>query len=150
LTFGQEEIMDFSTQLDVLEKHAADAKAAAQAAATETRDQLKQRIGQAQGDLSAAAKDAKKQASEVEAAESSKWRRMKADAAGRMDDIKAKIDKRSDQIDAGMAADDADWAESDASAAIEYAEWVVDNARLAVLDAIDARVYADQLASKSG
>jgi len=94
--------MDFSTELDALQKHAADAKAAAQAAATETRDQLKQRIGQAQGDLSAAAKDAKKQAAEAGAAASSKWQQMKADAAGRMDDIKAKIDKRSDQIDAGM------------------------------------------------
>ena len=32
-------------------------------------------------------------------------------------------------------------------AAIDYAAWTVDNARLAVLDAIDARAYADELAS---
>jgi hypothetical protein len=49
-----------------------------------------------------------------------------------------------------VAADDAAWAEDDAAAAIDYASWTVDNARLAVLDAIDARAYADQLASKAG
>ena len=37
-----------------------------------------------------------------------------------------------------------------AAAAIDYASWTVDNARLAVLDAIDARVYADELASRAG
>ena len=34
-----------------------------------------------------------------------------------------------------------------AAAAIDYAAWTVDNARLAVLDAIDARAYADDLAT---
>jgi hypothetical protein len=32
------------------------------------------------------------------------------------------------------------------SHALDFADWAVDNARLAVLDAIDARVYAEQLA----
>jgi hypothetical protein len=49
--------------------------------------------------------------------------------------------------DANLAASDADWAEDDAAAAIDYAAWTVDNARLAVLDAIDARAYADELAT---
>jgi glycerol-3-phosphate dehydrogenase len=49
-----------------------------------------------------------------------------------------------------MAASDADWAEDDAAAAIDYADWCVDNARLAVLDAIDARAYADELATRAG
>ena len=35
-------------------------------------------------------------------------------------------------------------------AALDYASWTVDNARLAVLDAIDARVYADELARTAG
>jgi hypothetical protein len=33
---------------------------------------------------------------------------------------------------------------------IDFAAWTVDNARLAVLDAIDARVYADELATTAG
>jgi hypothetical protein len=145
-----EEVMDLSTQLDTLQKHAADAKSAAQAASTETRDQLRHQIDRAQADLTTAAADAKKQAGQAEAAASSKWQQMKTDAASRMDDMKAKIDKRNDQIDASMAAHDAAWAEGEASDAIDYAVWTVDNARLAVLDAIDARSNADQLAKKSG
>jgi hypothetical protein len=53
-------------------------------------------------------------------------------------------------IDANVAADDAAWAEDDAAAALDYAAWTVDNARLAVLDAIDARAYADGLAKTAG
>jgi hypothetical protein len=67
-----------------------------------------------------------------------------------MDDLQARIDKRSDQLDANVAADDAAWAEDDAAAALDYASWTVDNARLAVLDAIDARAYADELARTAG
>jgi hypothetical protein len=43
-------------------------------------------------------------------------------------------------------ASTADWAED--VTAIDYASWTVDNARLAVLDAIDARAYADELCSQ--
>jgi len=35
------------------------------------------------------------------------------------------MDKRSGQIDAAAAAADADWVESDAAAAIEFAAWSV-------------------------
>jgi hypothetical protein len=49
-----------------------------------------------------------------------------------------------------MAASDADWAEADAYDAIDYASWAVDNARLAVLDAIDARIYAGERAAAAG
>jgi hypothetical protein len=72
---------------------------------------------------------------------------MKADAGAKMDDVKAKIEKRNEQRDAKMAADDAEWAEADATDAIDYAAWTVENARLAVLDAMDARAYADERAT---
>jgi hypothetical protein len=72
------------------------------------------------------------------------------DFSTQLDDLQARIDKRAGQIDANVAADDAAWAEDDAAAAIDFAAWTVDNARLAVLDAIDARVYADELATRAG
>ncbi len=71
---------------------------------------------------------------------------MKADAAAQREDMKAKINKRTDQLDAKAAAKDADWAEDDAAEAIDYAVWMVYDAQLAVLDALDARVYADERA----
>jgi hypothetical protein len=60
--------------------------------------------------------------------------------------VKAKINKRADQLDAKAAAADADWAEQDAADAIDYAVLVVYDAQLAVLDALDARVNADERA----
>ena len=74
---------------------------------------------------------------------------MRADAAAKMDDVQAKIDKRTRELDADMAADDAAWAEANAADALDYAEWAVDNAQLVMLDAIDARAYADQLAKRA-
>jgi len=138
--------MDFSAQLDNLQKRAADAAATARAAAAEDRAQLKQRIQKAQVDANLGLKDAKQKAGEVADRSHSKWAQMKADLQAKMDEVKAKIEKRHEQIDAASAAEDATWAESDASDAIEFAEWATDNARLAVLDALDARKNADELA----
>jgi hypothetical protein len=63
-----------------------------------------------------------------------------------MDDIKAKIDKRSDERDAKAAAKDADRAEQNAVNAMDYAVVAFYSAQLAVLDALDARAYADERA----
>jgi hypothetical protein len=60
------------------------------------------------------------------------------------------MDRRAGRLDAKVAAGQADGAEDDAADAIDFAAWTVDNARLAVLDAIDARVYADELATTTG
>jgi hypothetical protein len=40
------------------------------------------------------------------------------------------------------------WGEVDAADAIEFAAWTVDHPRLAVLDAIDAWDYTDELAQQ--
>ncbi len=66
----------------------------------------------------------------------------------RVAELKSRADRRADQLDAKVAGTDADWAEMDAADAIDYAAWAVDNARLAVLDALDARAYATQLESR--
>jgi len=57
-----------------------------------------------------------------------------------------KIADRANQLDAEAAAADADWAEQDAVDAIDYAALVVQDAQLTVLDALDARAYADERA----
>lgn len=135
--------MDFSSRLDGLQQQAADARTGVQAATTESRDQLRQRIDQAQADQNRAAKEDAQRSAEAPASAPSKWKQMKADAAAKMSDVKVQMDKRNRQIDADMAATDADFAEEDASAALDYAAWSIDNARLAVLNAIDARAYAN-------
>ena len=142
--------MDFSAKLDDLQQRAAHTKAAAQAAVSESREQLRQRIDQAKVDVDLAGMDARQQVDEAAASTRSKWAQLRADAAAKLDDFDAKMDRRADQRDAKLAARQADGAEADAADAIDFAAWTVDNARLAVLDAIDARVYADELATTAG
>jgi hypothetical protein len=139
-------IMDFLSRLDGLQQHVANAKNGVQAAATENRDQLRQRIDQAQVDGNRAAEDAQR-SDKAPTSAKNKWKQMRADAADKMSEVKARIDTRNRQIDADAAATDADLAEADATDAIDYAAWTVDNARLAILDAIDARAYANMRAS---
>jgi hypothetical protein len=129
--------MDFSERLDALQQRVAAAKAAVQAAATESREQIGKRIDQAQVDLDRGVKNAQQHAEQAADSARTKWAQMRADAAAKMDDAKA-------------AARDADWAEDDAADALDYAAWTVENAELAMLDAIDARVHADQLAKAAG
>jgi hypothetical protein len=140
--------MDFSAKLDDLQQRAADAQVAAQAAVSESREQLRQRIDQVKVDMDLAATDARQQVGEAAASARSTWAEMKADAAAKLDDFEAKMDRRADQRDAKLAASQADGAEADAADAIEFAAWTVDHARLAVPDAIDARAYAGELAQQ--
>jgi multidrug resistance efflux pump len=142
--------MDFSERLDALQQRVAAAKTAVQGAATESREQIGKRIDQAQVDLDRTVQNAKQEAERETDSARTKWAQMKADVAAKMDDAKAKIDKRNRQLDAKAAARDADWAEDDAADALDYAAWTLDNAELAMLDAIDARVHADQLAKAAG
>jgi predicted DNA-binding protein len=138
--------MDFSERLDALQQHVAATRAAVQGAVTESREQLEKRIDQAQVDLDQAVKNAHERVEQADAGVHSKWAEMRADAAAKREDVRSKINKRTRQLDAKVAASDADWAEADAADALDFAEWALDTAQLAMLDAIDARTHANELA----
>ena len=57
--------MDFDKQLAELQVHVAEAQAAVRAAATETHDQIKERLDQAQGDVDKAVTAAKAEAAQT-------------------------------------------------------------------------------------
>jgi hypothetical protein len=139
--------MDFTTQLDTLKKRVDDTVAATKAAAQEDRAKLQQRIQKAEVDANLALKDTEQKAGAAADRAQSKWAQAKADAAAKRDDVKAKIDKRNQLMDAKGAAADAEWAERDADDAISFASWAVDNARIAILDALDAAAYSAELSS---
>ena len=138
---------NFSTRLDDLQKRVVTARSAVQTAATESDAQLKERIDRAQADLDQSVKNARQDVSQAADSARAKWAQLKADAAAKMSDVKANLDKRTRQMDAKAAANDADWAEADAAEALDFADWAVENAQLAILDAIHARAHADKLAN---
>ena len=134
--------MNFSAELDKLQQHLSDARSAAQAAATESREKLDQRIDTAQNEMNTAVRDAQQEAEKAAAGARNKWAQMTADAAATMGDVKARIDKHATEVDAKVLSAEADWAEADARDAIDFAIVAVDNARLAILEAIAVRARA--------
>ena len=137
---------DFNTRLDDLQQRVATARSAVQAAAAESDTQLRQRIDRARAELNQSVENARQDVSQAADGARAKWAQLKAAAAAKRIDVKANIDKRTRQMDAKVAADDADWAEADAAEALDFADWAVENAQLMMLDAIHARAHADELA----
>jgi F0F1-type ATP synthase membrane subunit b/b' len=98
-------------------------------------------------DLQQRAADAKTSA-QAAVSESRDQLRQRIDQAKVEVDLAAKDARQ--QVDEAAASARSKWAQMKADAAdtIEFAAWTVDHARLAVLDAIDSRVYADELAQQ--
>ena len=140
--------MDYKAQLDDLEHRVAEIKASVTQAANENHQQLQKRITQAQDETDRAIAGASQQASAAADKAKAGWEQKRAEARANLNALKAKAQHRADQIDANMASTDADAAEADAGAAINFADWALENSRLAILDAIDARAYATELAGK--
>jgi len=136
--------VDYNKQLEELQVKVAEVQASVRAAATENHNQIQQRIDEAKVTMTKEANAAKAGAGQTASEARNQWAQVKADAATRVAKAKHDIDRRGDEFDADMAASDASSAEDDAAGAIDFAEWAVENARVAILDAIDARVYAKQ------
>ncbi len=145
----EEEYMSVSEQVDALQKRIADLKSSADQAQHETNEQIKARIGQAKADI-AARQNAVKAKAELAADQAEgQWKSMKADAAAKTQDLRDRIGRKRDEHDVKKAEREAETAEEDATDALDYASWAVDQAGLAVLDAIDARMWADARAAAS-
>jgi hypothetical protein len=116
----------FSSQLESLEKKASETAASVKAA-VEDRAQLKQRIDHAnlQIQVNLALKDAQDKDRGCRRPGREQVGQLKADAAAKVDDMKARAAKQADQLDADAAEVEAEWAEVDALDAISYASWTV-------------------------
>ena len=141
--------MTISDQIDALQKKAADLKSSFDKSRKETNEQVKERLGHAKADIDARQSAVKDKAEKGAARTESQWKSMKADAAAKVQAMHDRVDRKRDEHDVRKAAKDADAAEQDAADALDYASWAVDQAQLAVLDAVDARTWADERAAAS-
>jgi hypothetical protein len=141
--------MSVSEQVDALQKRAADLKSSADQARHETDEQIKARIDKTRADITARQDAVKAKTGQAAEHAQSQWKSMRADAAARAQDLRDRMDRQRDERDAKKAERQAEAAEEDAADALDYALWVLDQAELAVLDAIDARSWADARAATS-
>ncbi len=141
--------MTISDQVDALQKRAADLKSSFEQSRKETNEQVKAHLSHAKADIDARQDAAKEKAERGAARTQGQWKSMKADAAAKVQAMHDRVDRKRDEHDVKKAAKDADAAEQDAADALDYASWAVDQAQLAVLDAVDARTWADERAAAS-
>jgi hypothetical protein len=141
--------MSISEQVDALQKRVAELKSSADQARQETNEQVKARISKAKADITARQSAAKEKAEQAAGRTQSEWKKLQADNAAKMKDLQDRIGRQRDQHDIKKAEKEADDAEENAADALDYAASAVDQAQLAVLDAIDARNWADARAAAS-
>ncbi|WP_433157257.1 hypothetical protein [Kribbella sp. CA-247076] len=137
--------MNYTEQLENLQRRVDDTVDEVRLAAAEDHEQLAARIDKNQNDVQSMLNQGRDRLDQVSSQLDSTWDQVKADASAKMSDVKAKMEQRRKERNAEAATSDAEWAEADAASAIDLATWAADNARLLVLDALDARKYADDL-----
>ena len=133
-----------SEQLADLSAHAKSAEDAFDAAQKSAHD----KVVALQKDAHAAATEAvEKVNQEVKSAgdkASRNWDAMKAKISDDMSHLKAKVAHAEHERDVKRASERADWLEWEAGVTIDYAISSVEQAKLAVLDAIDGRLAAKE------
>ena len=135
--------MTLSEQIDALQAKVADLKSSLDASRHETNEQIKARVASARAKAKAAEETVHGQADQAQ----TQWQSVKADTSAKMAELQGRIERKREEHDAKAAEDDAEWAEDNAAAALDYAAWAVDQAEVAVLDAADARAWADAQAA---
>jgi hypothetical protein len=127
--------------LSVRAKNAEDAVAAAQ---REAHDKIVARKEQARTAATAAVEKVNQEARSARDSADKNWNTVKAKIAADMSALKAKAATVKHNIDVKTAENHADEMEWEAGFAIDYAIASVEQAKLAVLDALDSRVQAEQ------
>ena len=133
-----------SEQLADLSVHAKKAEDTLAAAQKETHDKIMSRWEQARADATATTQKVNQQIQSVGDSAAKDWNARKAKIAADMDALKAKIAHKKHELDARRAEKEADRLEWDAGVAIDYAIAAVDQAKLAVLDAVAGRIQAQE------
>jgi len=126
--------------LSVRAKHAEDAFAAAQ---KEAHDKIEVRKQQARAAATTAVEKVNQEVKSAGDNAARNWSAVKAKIAADMTTLKANVAEKKHQHDVNSAERRADRLEWEAGFAIDYAIASVEQANVAVLDAIDGRVEAD-------
>jgi len=139
--------MTLSEQIDALQAKVSDLKSSLDASRHETNEQIKARVASAEA--KAAEETVHGSAGQAADHAHTQWQSFKADASAKMQELQGRIDRKREEHDVKEAEEDAEWAEDNASDALDYAAWAVDQAEVAVLDAAQARAWADARAAAS-
>jgi hypothetical protein len=126
--------------LSVRVKNTEDAAAAAQ---KEGHDKVVARVGQAQANAEQAVQKVNQNIKSASDTASAKWNGLKAKITADTDDLKSKVAQRKHDSSVKRAANYSQLLDEDASFAIDYAAASIEQAKVAVLDAIAGRLEVE-------
>ena len=127
--------------LSVRAKQAEDAAAAAQ---KEAHEKVVASVAQAQASAEQAVQKVNQNIKSASDTASAKWNGMKAKITADMDDLKSKVAQRKHDLTIKRAANYSEMLDEDASFAIDYAAASIEQAKVAVLDAIVGRIEVEK------
>ena len=137
-------VKKLSEQLADLSVRAKNAEDAVSAAEKEAHDKIAARKEQARVAATAAVEKVNQEIKSAGNTAARDWNSVKVKVAGDMATLKAKATTVKHNLDVKLAENQADEMEWEAGFAIDYAIASVEQAKLAVLDAIDSRAEAEQ------
>jgi hypothetical protein len=138
--------MSASDNLAKLSARAKKAEDDAAAAKTQAKADVERTMDSVRASAESEATKLKAQAQNASADAAATWNDLQTSWNAHIAKVRSDVDRRKAQFDAANAADRADWAESDAILAVDYAYSAIEEAEYAVLDAILARREADETA----
>ena len=124
------------------------AKAVA-SAASEGEAALQTKLDEARASADARAAELRTKSEAASDGAADNWHKIRTDWEQHVQRSRKRVDDAMAQLDATAAVQDAEWAESDAMAAIDFASAAIDEAEYAVLDAVRARQNAQALVGAS-
>jgi hypothetical protein len=141
-----EKLMDASQKLAKLSERAKEAEDHASAAQNQAKADVEKSANEARARAEAHAEELHQSAAATGAQISASWTDLQKSWSNHMAQVRQGIDEKKGQRDARRAETRADDAEADALFAIDYAYGTVEEAEYAVLDAISARMEAEDRA----
>jgi hypothetical protein len=138
--------MAVSDNLAKLSARAKKAQDDAAAAKTQAKADVERTMDSVRASAETEATKLKASVANASADASASWNDVQTSWNAHIAKVRSDVDRRKAQFNAADAADRADWAESDAMLAIDYAYSAIEEAEYAVLDAILARRQADEAA----
>ena len=133
-----------SEQLAILSACAKNTEDAVAAAQKEAHDKVVARIAQAQAAAEEAVHKVNQDIKSATDTASAKWNGLKAKVAADIDDLKSKVAQRKHDLDVKLAENQSKFLDEQASFAIDYAIASIEQAKLAVLDAVAGHLKVEK------
>jgi hypothetical protein len=136
----------FSESLRELADHVARLEKKVAAAERQNEGRVEAAIDASRAEAKARQDEFKAKVSEGKAAVASQWEELQANYNRQVAEIKSNVQAKKEAFERNRSAERADDAEVLAAISIDFALMAIDDAEIAVLEAIEARTYADALA----